>query len=94
MKTPHCQEKGCQQLVPALWWVLRGLIHSGHLTTVEPLTSDLLSGVFMTNDIYYWEAHAPPIEVLDLKEMQQKKRATKDADDESKEDIELKRGGY
>jgi hypothetical protein len=76
-------------VVPALRWVLRGLIHSGHLTAVEPMTTDLSSGIIMTNDIYYWDTSLQPFEVLDLKELQRKKRTNKEMDDESEEDIEL-----
>ena len=76
-------------VVPALRWVLRGLIQSGHLTSLEPMTTDLSSGVILTNDIYYWDSSLQPFEVLDLKELQRKKRADREADEESEEDIEL-----
>ena len=76
-------------VVPALRWVLRGLIRSDHLTSVEPMTTDLISGVIMTNDIYFWDNALQPFEVLDQKELQRKKRANKESDDESEEDIEL-----
>jgi hypothetical protein len=76
-------------VVPALRWVLRGLIQSGHLTAVENMSTDLSSGVIMTNDIYYWDAKLQPFEFLDLKELQRRKRANKPDGEDSEEDIEL-----
>ena len=76
-------------VIPALRWVMRGLIKSGHVTDLEPLATDVSSGVIMTNDIYYWDANLHPFETLDLKELQRKKRANKDLDEESEEDIEM-----
>ena len=76
-------------VISALRWIMRGLIKSGHVTDLEPLATDVSSGVIMTNDIYYWDANLHPFETLDLKELQRKKRANKDLDEESEEDIEM-----
>mmetsp|Transcript_90718 Transcript_90718/g.135932 ORF Transcript_90718/g.135932 Transcript_90718/m.135932 type:complete len:166 (+) Transcript_90718:2-499(+) len=77
-------------LIPALRWVLRGLIQSEHLTAIDPMTStDLTSGVVLTNDAYYFDANLTPFEVLDLKELQRRKRANKSDDESSEEEIEL-----
>jgi hypothetical protein len=77
-------------VVPALRWVIRGLIGSGHLTALEPLTADssMSSGVIITNDVYYWDAQQP-FEVLNLRELQRRKRANIADEEASEEDIEL-----
>lgn len=76
-------------VVPALRWVLRGLIQSGHLTAVENLAADFSSGVIMTNDIYHWDASLTPFEVLDLRELQRKKRANREYSEESEDEVEM-----
>jgi hypothetical protein len=78
-------------VVPALRWVIRGLIGSGHLTALEPLTADssMSSGVIITNDVYYWDAQLEPFEVLNLRELQRRKRANIADEEASEEDIEL-----
>jgi len=80
-------------IVPAVRWVIRGLIESGHLTAVEPVTADafLSSGVVVTNDIYYWDASLQPFEVLDLKGLQRRKRAgaTAAQEDSDSDDVEM-----
>lgn len=76
-------------VIPALRWVLRGLIESEHLTAIDKMTSDFSSGVILTNDAYYVDEKQKPFELLDLKELQRRKRADKAEDEESEEDIEL-----
>lgn len=76
-------------VVPALRWVLRGLIQSGHLTAIEEMNPDVSSGVVMTNDIYYWDANLQPFEALDLRELQRKKRASRPGEGDSEEEIEM-----
>ena len=83
--------------VPALRWILRGLVFSGHLSAVEPLfggsvggSSDLASGVILANDVYYWNPETcTPFEVLDTRELQRKKRAGKSDDDSSEDEVEM-----
>jgi len=75
--------------VPALRWVIRGLINSGHLTAVEPMTSDMNSGIIITNDIYYWDPTLQPFELLDVRELQRKKRADNAEEEESEDDFEM-----
>eukprot|EP00934_Nitzschia_sp_Nitz4_P001004 Nitzschia sp. Nitz4//scaffold34_size148208//129444//134234//NITZ4_002995-RA/size148208-processed-gene-0.55-mRNA-1//-1//CDS//3329548840//1004//frame0 len=76
-------------VVPALRWVLRGLVNSGHLTAMDPLTPDFSSGVLLSNDIYYCDSSIQPFEVLDLRELQRKKRAVKTGESESEEELEM-----
>jgi hypothetical protein len=76
-------------VIPALRWVIRGLIQSGHLTAIEPMTVDPSSGVILTNDIYYWDSRLQPYEVLDVRELQRRKRADNAGDEESEDDVEL-----
>jgi hypothetical protein len=76
-------------VIPALRWVIRGLIHSGHLSEVEPLALDSLSsGAVLANHIYYIDDREP-FEVLDTKELQRRKRADKDGNESSEGEIEL-----
>ena len=74
-------------IVPALRWVLRGLIQSGHLTDVEPLSMDapFLSGVVVPNDVYYVDKTITPFSVV---ESRKKKRENTNGDS-SEEEIEL-----
>jgi hypothetical protein len=76
-------------VVPAIRWVIRGLIHSGHLTALEPMTSDITSGVMIKNDIYYWDPTLQPFEVLDVRGLQRRKRADNAEEDESEDDFEM-----
>jgi hypothetical protein len=76
-------------VVPALRWVLRGLIQSGHLTATENLAADFSSGVILTNDIYYLDGNLKPYEVLDLRELQRKKRANREGSEESDDEVEM-----
>jgi hypothetical protein len=75
--------------VPALRWVIRGLINSGHLTAIEPMTSDTTSGIIITNDIYYYDPSLQPFEILDVRELQRKKRADNAEEEESEDEIEM-----
>jgi Bromodomain len=76
-------------VVPALRWVLRGLIQSGHLTATEHLAADFSSGVILTNDIYFLDTNLKPFELLDLRELQRKKRANRENSDESEDEVEM-----
>eukprot|EP00980_Cylindrotheca_fusiformis_P002470 scaffold584_cov132-Cylindrotheca_fusiformis.AAC.23 len=77
-------------VIPALRWVLRGLIQSGHVTELEPMVTNQSHGIIMTNDVYYCDDNLKPFEQLDLKELQRRKRANQEANDsESEDDIEL-----
>jgi len=75
--------------VPALRWVIRGLINSGHLTAIEPMTSDTTSGIIITNDIYYYDPSLQPFEILDVRELQRKKRVDNAEEEESEDEIEM-----
>jgi hypothetical protein len=70
-------------VIPAIRWVLRGLIHSGHLTELDV-------GVILTNDIYWTDVLQQPFDELDVKEMQRRKRANNAGDEEeSEEEFEM-----
>lgn len=77
-------------VVPALRWVIRGLINSNHLTAVEDDTSDPLNlGAVLVNNAYYVDANSEPFEVLDSRELIRRKRADQEADESSEEEVEL-----
>lgn len=86
--------------VPALRWIIRGLVHSGHLTATEPMTGtstgesarsnvDTTAGVIVTNDIYYWDENNKPFELLDVRELKRRKAAGKSDEEESEDEIEM-----
>jgi hypothetical protein len=69
---------------------LRGLVHSGHLIEFEPSSlenSDIDASV-MTNHIYFKNKSMEPYEVLDVKEIQRKKRMENNVNEEDKDDVE------
>ncbi|KAL7459013.1 hypothetical protein ACHAWC_010771 [Mediolabrus comicus] len=91
-----------QYLIPALRWVLRGLVKSGHLAEVEGSLSDGLlddaparssfgAGIVVPSHEYYYNESFPPFEVLDEKEVLRKRRqeAAADSDSSSDEEVEL-----
>jgi hypothetical protein len=43
----------------------------------------------LTNDIYYVDANLKPYEVLDLRELQRKKRANREGSEESDDEVEM-----
>ncbi|GKZ01312.1 hypothetical protein MPSEU_001082200 [Mayamaea pseudoterrestris] len=76
-------------LAPALRWVIRGLIHSGHLGEVEPITMDSLSsGSIICNHAYFVDDRQP-FDVIDIKELQRRKRAGQETNEHAEEEIEL-----
>lgn len=88
-------------VVPALRWVLRGLIVSGHLTAIEPMFSSTsttgvgsydytTSGVIISNDMYYYNPETcKPFEVLDTRVLQRKKRAGEAEDSSDEDEVEM-----
>jgi len=76
-------------IVPALRWVLRGLIQSGHVTAMEPMSMDspMSSGVIIPNDIYYIDKNIPSFGIFEGKKA--KKRDHQSNEDSSEEEIEL-----
>ena len=82
-------------ILPALRWVLRGLVESQHLSAVEGITATdpLQSGVLLANHMYYIDKSMEPFDVLDLKELQRRKRGKEDmaiaAEREKQDEIEL-----
>ena len=77
-------------VVPAVRWVIRGLIASGHFSEIEPLSSDSMqSGVILPNNVYFIDTSIEPFEVLHQKEIQRRKRANQEESDEEAEEIEL-----
>jgi len=83
-------EIGPANVLPALRWVLRGLILSGHLSEVEPMVSDSLqSGAVLPNNAYYINPASEPFDVLHTKEMQRRKRAEQEESEESEDEVEM-----
>ena len=75
-------------MASALRWVIRGLIKSGHVGELEPLSIDsLTSGSIIANHAYYIDDRQP-FDVIDVKELQRRKRAGQEAD-EAEEEVEL-----
>jgi hypothetical protein len=63
-------------IVPALRWVIRGLVASEHLGTVDPLDDDnQRSGVVLANNVYYFDDTLTPFDVVDQKEFSRRKKA-------------------
>jgi hypothetical protein len=76
-------------VIPALRWVIRGLIHSQHIGEIEALTMDSMSsGMIIANHVYYIDDRQP-FDVVGVKELQRRKRAGQGAGDQSEEEIEL-----
>jgi hypothetical protein len=69
-------------VIPAIRWVLRGLVQSGHFSEIEP-------GVILANNVYSLKEGEHPFDVLDLKEVQRRKRATIEEQETSEEEIEM-----
>ena len=79
-----------QYVIPAIRWVIRGLIASGHFAEVEPLTTDSAqSGAILPNHVYYLDPAVEPFDILAQKEMQRRKRAEQVSSSESEEEVEL-----
>jgi len=69
-------------ILPALGWVLRGLVQSGHLSEIEPLSSGLSEnniqvndGVLLINHAYYTSNSMKPYDLIDVKEILRRKKA-------------------
>ena len=76
--------------VPALRWVIRGLIQSGHIGELEPLEQEsMASGVIMANHVYYTDNSLQPFEVLDSKELARRRRANNEEAESSEDEVEL-----
>jgi hypothetical protein len=73
--------------VPALRWVLRGLVASGHLAEWEDfsLSSYENEAILLTNHAYYYNETKVPYEVLEPK----RKKANATGEGEEVEEIEL-----
>jgi hypothetical protein len=71
-------------VIPAIRWVIRGLIQSGHFTAIEPLSA-LDGGLIFPNDILYIDKSVSSFGVL----AEGKKKKRESADEESEEEIEL-----
>jgi len=94
-----------QYLIPALRWVLRGLVKSGHLAEVDGSLSDGLlddaaartsfgAGIVVPSHEYYYNETFPPFEVLDEKEVLRKRRQEAAVDDDSSSDEEVELSEY
>jgi hypothetical protein len=78
-----------QYVVAALRWVIRGLIHSGHLTQLGPRESLTDLGVIIPNHIYFVDESQVPFDILDVKELTRRKRANDAQDQSSEDEVEL-----
>ena len=86
-----------EYIVPALRWVLRGLVHSGHITALDPLTSDSWqSGVIMTNDVYRCnnstidEFGSGPFDIFEANKKTARRKGDGDGDsDDEEEEVEM-----
>eukprot|EP00977_Amphora_coffeiformis_P012946 scaffold3304_cov154-Amphora_coffeaeformis.AAC.5 len=78
-------------IVPALRWVIRGLVESEHLGAVEALTDEnLKSGIVVTNNVYYFDESLSPLDVCDQKEFARRKKVeTEDANESDDDAVEL-----
>lgn len=73
-------------LVPAVRWVIRGLLQSEHLAQLETLDSS--SNLILPNNVYYIDPESTPFDVVDTKELTRRKRASATIET-SKEEVEL-----
>ncbi|CAJ1954706.1 unnamed protein product [Cylindrotheca closterium] len=79
-----------QFLVPAIRWVLRGLMRSGHVSAIEPMVVNQSPGIIIANHVYCYDSNLKPFELLDVKELQREKRGNRAADEsESEDEVEL-----
>jgi len=77
-------------IVPAIQWVIRGLINSSHLTAIDDAGSDPVNtNAVIVNNAYYVDVNSEPFEVLDSRELNRRKRADQEADVSSEEEVEL-----
>jgi ribosomal protein L36 len=77
-------------LVPALRWIIRGLIRSEHLSEQEPIDSATEAGSILPNFVYYYNPNLQPFEVIDGRESTKKKRPTNgDANGVIDDDVKL-----
>jgi len=79
-----------QFVVPAIRWVLRGLMRSGHISAIEPMLVNQSPGIIIANHVYCYDSNLKPFEQLDARELQREKRANREADEsESEDEVEL-----
>jgi Bromodomain len=86
-------------VLPALRWIIRGLLHSEHLVQIadgsgNPLRESLLSqsenAVVLPNHVYFIDDTETPYDVLDVKEMtRRKKQRTTATTEDSEDEVEL-----
>lgn len=83
-------------IVPALRWVIRGLVKSEHLGAVESLTDEnLKSGVVVASNVYYYDESLIPFDVVDQKEFTRRKKAMQgDGANDSDDDAGMEMSDY
>ena len=79
-------------VVPAIRWVIRGLIESGHLSATEPVGS--AGGVVVANHVYYHSKELNPFEILDQKELLRRKRSNIDVEGDGSDDDDVELSSY
>jgi len=97
-----------QFMIPALRWILRGLVKSGHLDDVDNSLSASAAndaptysgptafgaGVVVPNHEYYYNERFQPFEVLDEKEILRKRRIETTAEEDSSSEEEVEMSAY
>jgi hypothetical protein len=82
-------------VVPALRWVIRGLVESEHLGSIEPLSEESTkTGVVIPNNIYYYDDSLSPLDVCDQKEFSRRRKAQQEGAADSDEDEGLELSEY
>jgi hypothetical protein len=73
-------------ILPALRWILRGLIHTSHLAPVGNRESPSDLGVLVPNHVYFVDETQEPFDVVDVRELTRRKRANDMPGQNSSED--------
>jgi hypothetical protein len=81
-------------LLPALRWVIRGLIGSGHLSEPESTEAATDTGVIIPNHVYYLDPEAEAFDVVDVRELTRRKKRANDAAAVASSDDEVELSAY
>eukprot|EP00978_Attheya_sp_CCMP212_P010569 scaffold25675_cov50-Attheya_sp.AAC.3 len=85
-------------VLPAIRWVIRGLIHSNHLSQVDGSSGNDMSslGSVIPNHSYCYSATSSPepFDVLDVQEMKRRKRAERSSGESSSSEDEIEMSEY
>jgi len=93
-------------IAPALRWVIRGLIKSGHLGEMEPMStatgtwdetakwSEPRKGVVSVSNLYYWNHELRPLDVVEVKKTKVRSKNALMAEEQKKRDEERELSEY